>query len=117
MSAPAAQALPRLRAAFTVLRLTLGCVLLFQGAHALAGWWSDAGPTPVAVLAGAEVAGAALVLIPRTVRLGGALLVAALLAAAGVHLAHGEPGGALLVHASAAFFVTMHGPVHGPVRP
>jgi hypothetical protein len=99
-----------LRGTFMVLWLSLGFVLLFGGIQALVAWSSHSGSSHVAVLAGAEVVGASLFLIPRSLRIGGALLVVVLLAAAGVHIFEGEPSGALVVYASAALFVTAHGP-------
>jgi thiol:disulfide interchange protein len=70
-----------------VLRLTLAAVLGAQAAWLLA----TAPPPTLVALAVAELAAAALFVIPRTLRFGAAAVVVVLIAACALHLHVGEP--------------------------
>jgi uncharacterized membrane protein YphA (DoxX/SURF4 family) len=117
----------------TVLHVVLGAVLLLGGclevaharsaaaaAHALPPVWARL------TIAWSEIVAAVLFLIPPCARVGAFLLLAVLLAAAVIHLAHGQNPAALLVYASGVLVVLAHrggrgalaggrGPIPGPV--
>jgi hypothetical protein len=99
--------------AFIAFHLTLGLVLLFLSAratlHALAPIAGPADPH-VGVLALVEAFGAALFLLPQTLRVGGALLLLTLGLAAVVHALGGQLRADLLVYAAGTWFVMVHGP-------
>lgn len=101
-----------LRRSFIALHLTLGFALLYAsvrtGLHALA---PAAGPADahVGLLACVEALGAALFLVPRTVRLGGAVLLFTLGLATVVHAVGGQVRVDLLVYAAGTWFVMVHG--------
>jgi hypothetical protein len=110
---------PPLRRAFIAFHLTLGLVLLFLSAratlHALA---PTAGPVDphVGVLALVEAFGAALFLLPRTLRVGGALLLLTLGLASVVHALAGQLRTDLLVYAAGTWLVMVHGPARATGR-
>lgn len=106
-------ATPTLRRSFITFHLTLGLTLLFlsgrTAAHAL-GSATGQGDSHVAVLALVEAVGAALFLLPRTVRAGGVLLLLTIGLAVLVHLVSGQFRGDLVVYAAGTWFVIVHGP-------
>ena len=71
----------------------------FEGAH-----------RHLAFVGGLETLGAALFLIPRTVRWGGVLLLITLLGGFAVHLTRGEWPLSLLIYAAGVWFVMAQGP-------
>jgi len=101
-----------LRRAFIAFHLTLGLVLLFLSAratlHTLAPTTGAVNPH-VGVLALVEAFGAALFLLPQTLRVGGALLLFTLGVATVVHALGGQLRADLLVYAAGTWFVMVHG--------
>jgi uncharacterized membrane protein YphA (DoxX/SURF4 family) len=109
----------------TVLHVVLGAVLLLGGclevaparsaaiaAHALPPAWARL------TIAWSEIVAAVLFLIPARARVGAFLLLAVLLAAAVIHLAHGQNPAALLVYAVGVWVVLTHRGGRGePVSP
>lgn len=101
------------RRAFVAFHLTLGLALFYLSVrtvlHALAAAGGQRDPH-VALLASVEAIGAALFLLPRTVRVGGVLLLLTILVAVVVHAATaGELRADLLVYAAGTWFVMVHG--------
>jgi non-ribosomal peptide synthetase component F len=101
-----------LRRSFIALYLTLGFALLYASIrtalHALAPA-SGAVDAHVGLLACVEALGAALFLVPRSVRLGGAVLLCTLGLATVVHAVGGQVRVDLLVYAAGTWFVMVHG--------
>ncbi len=75
-------------------------------AHALGEHQADLHLT---LLSSSETVAALLFLWPRTMRLGGGVLIAILTVAAVAHALRGEFPGALLVYLAAVVFVTLQG--------
>lgn len=99
---------PRLeRPAFVALYVALGGTLLYFGVRTLI----DAGTAHfhLALLATVEAVGAALLLIPRTRRVGGVLLLLSLLIAFLAHATHGSYHLDLVVYAAATWYVMIRG--------
>ena len=95
---------------FIGLHLTLGLVLLVESARTLVHTMTEhSGNLHLGFLSGTETIAALLFLWPRTLRIGGSVLIAILLVAAGAHAVRGELPGTLLVYAAAVLFVTIHG--------
>ncbi len=95
------------RHAFIVFYLVLGVVLLLQSAAAATAA-AHANPH-VLILATLEAIGALLFMTPRTIRVGGWILLITVGIAVFAHAARGEFAGQLLVYATATFFVMVHG--------
>jgi len=101
------------RRALTLLRWTVGIVIgieaalfLFTPGQARAFSHSGMPGFVRIVLGGAELAGAALFLVPATLAWGGWCLIATFLLAAAVHVLHGQPNvGNLVIYAAAVFAV------------
>ena len=95
------------RLAFVVLYVALGGTLLYFSVRTLI----DAGSANphLAILAGVEAVGAALLLIPRTQRVGGVLLLFTLLIAFLVHARHGSYHLDLVIYAAATWYVMVRG--------
>jgi hypothetical protein len=102
--------LPR---SFQIFHLTLGAVVLAQSVETAlfaAPLSSQAGASPhLFVLAAVEAAAALLFLMPRTLRVGGWLLLATFAAALVAHALRGELLGTLLVYAAGTLLVMTHG--------
>lgn len=102
-----------LRRSFITFHLTLGFTLLVLSIrtvlHAL-GPEAGQGDSHVVVLATLEAIGAALFLLPWTLRAGGMLLLLTIGLALLVHLVSGQFRSDLLVYAAGAWFVMVHGP-------
>ena len=102
-----------LRRSFIIFHLTLGLTLLVlsirTALHAL-GPGAGQGDSHVVVLAILEAFGAALFLLPRTLRAGGMLLLLTIGLALLVHLVSGQFRGDLLVYAAGTWFLMVHGP-------
>lgn len=98
------------RRSFIALHLTLGSVIIFESARTLIhAFGALAEHHHMALLGSAEVVAALLFLWPRTLRIGGPVLVAIFLLAILLHALRGEFAASLLVYAAAALFVTVHG--------
>ena len=104
----------RIRRAFLIFHLVLGLALLWGSVHTLL----HLGPTDLhaRVVGTIEAVGAVAFLIPRTLRLGGVLLVLSIVGAFLVHAARGDWRPDLLVYAAGVVLVTVHGSAyrHGP---
>jgi len=101
-----------LRGSFIAFHLTLGLVLLVfsirTALDALAPAMGHASPH-VGVLAVGEAMGAALFLLPRTLRAGASVLLLTIAIAFVAHLVGGQVRGDLLVYAAGTGFVMVHG--------
>ena len=104
----------RIRRAFLIFHLVLGLALLWGSVHTLL----HLGPTDLhaRVVGTIEAVGAVAFLIPRTLRLGGVLLVLSIVGALLVHAAMGDWRPDLLVYPAGVVLVTVHGSAyrHGP---
>ena len=99
-----------LRRSFIAFHLTLGFTLLFFSARtALQALGGGHGEPHIAALAIVEAVGATLFLLPRTLRIGGALLLLSLGAAVLVHALSGLLRADVLVYAAGTWFVMVHG--------
>ena len=107
---------PILRRSFIAFHLTLGLTLLFlsvrTGIQALAAH-GDHSSLHIAALAMLESIGAVLFLLPRSVRVGGVLLLLSIGIALLVHATAGQFRGDLLVYAAGTWFVLVHGSAWG----
>jgi hypothetical protein len=101
----------RLVLAFVAFWLTLGIALFAASARTLVSALSSPPHSHLALLAGLEGVAAALFVIPRTLRLGGFGLLAALAIALIAHGMNGEIPWLLLPCAAGTAFVLVHGPV------
>jgi len=107
---------PRTRAlAFLALWLTLGITIFFGSyetlRHVEQGALDHASHFHLALLGSVEALGAVLFLIPRTVRIGGSILLVVFLAGLVMHALGGEVRIDLLQYAAATFFVMVYEPV------
>ena len=103
----------RLLRGFLLLWFTTGLVLLvasLETVRAAFGGAHEANPH-LALLGAAEAVGAALLLIPRAMRVGMAALLFTIGIAFLVHTALGQFRGDLLFYAAAVAFVGIHGPL------
>jgi hypothetical protein len=111
---------PSLTSSFQVFHLTLGAVVLVQSvetALVAAPPSSHAGANPhLFALAVVEALAALLFLVPRTVRVGGWLLLAVFGVAVVAHALRGEIVGTLLVYAAGTLLVMAHGSSRLPER-
>ena len=100
--------------AFLALWWTLGVLLVVYSVqtawHAL-GAGRDGTDVHVAVLASVEAIAGLLFLVPKTMRAGGACLLAVFAVAIVLHGRKGEFASQLLLYAAAVSFVMVHGPV------
>jgi uncharacterized membrane protein YphA (DoxX/SURF4 family) len=96
------------RRAFTVFHWTLGIVVAIESVRtvfrALQGHPNHA----LLLLASVEAVGAALFLVPRTLRLGAGAMLATFAVAFLVHAPRGEANLALLVYAAGTVLVLLH---------
>jgi hypothetical protein len=103
------------RRSFIIFHLVLGLGLLFGSSetllHALGNTvgHSDHAHLHLAIVAGLEGLGAVLFLLPRTLRVGGILLLITILGAWAVHSVRGEWRFDLLIYAAGTWFVMVHG--------
>jgi len=105
-----------LRRSFIAFHLTLGLTLLFLSLRTVVqtlGPDASGAGTHVAVLGTIEAIGAALFLLPRTLRLGGALLLPTIGTVAVLHALSGQFRGDLLIYGVGTWFVMVHGPGTG----
>lgn len=103
------------RRAFQLFHAVLGLGLLTMSLFALSHALHDlGGHRHFAFVAALEALGAVLLLIPRTTRWGGAVLLVVLLPGFAFHLARGDWEIQLLIFAAGVWFVMVHGPAWGP---
>lgn len=108
---------PSVRRAFMILHAVLGGVLLLLSHNALFHSLHEHGFGHLTFVAALELVGAVLLLIPRTVKIGGAMLLVVLIPGFIVHLTRGEWELQLLIYAAAVYFVMVHGAAWGRTRP
>jgi hypothetical protein len=104
---------PRNRAAFVLLWMTLGIVILVESVPAIVRVISGSpdANNHVALLAAVEVVGAILFLMPRSLRYGAWTLLAVFAVAIVAHLVRGEFPTPLFVYAVGTYYVlTLKGP-------
>ena len=97
------------RGSYLAFRLTLGAVILLSS-FPVAAASIGTGHWHLAALAGTEAIGAILFLLPRTLRVGAALLLLTLGIAIVTHALRGEFEGRLVVYLVATLFVFAQGP-------
>ncbi|MGH7497558.1 MAG: hypothetical protein ACREL3_01770 [Gemmatimonadales bacterium] len=97
----------RLRRAFLAFHLVLGLALLWGSVHTVL----HLGPTDLhaRLIGSVEALGAVAFLVPRTLRLGAAVLLVTLGLAVVLHGARGEWRPDLLVYAAGVMLVAVHG--------
>ena len=105
---------PRVKAALTALRWTLGAVILIEAAlFLMPGARHDFSRTHMPdvlrlLLGWGEIIGSILLLIPRTAARGAWILIGAFVLAIIVHLLHGMPNvGTLAIYTAAAWAVAI----------
>ena len=97
-----------IRLAFIGFHLTLAIVVLLQSVWGVKYAFSTANHG-LLVLAIVETLAAIVFMIPRTIRLGGLVLLLVFAVAFSIHLLHGELDLRLLVYAAGTLFVVIHG--------
>jgi uncharacterized membrane protein YphA (DoxX/SURF4 family) len=104
-------ALPSVRQSFMVFHAVLGLGLLIMSLEGLAHGIQEfhGEHAHLAVVSGFEAIGAALFLIPRTIRWGAAILLAVLQTGFAIHITRGEWELQLLIFAAGVWFVMVHG--------
>jgi hypothetical protein len=95
------------RPAFVAFHLILGLALLWSSIHTLVHLGD--GDLHARIIGGLEAVGAVAFLIPKTLRVGAALLLITLLGALLLHAAQGEPRPDILVYAAGVCLVAVHG--------
>jgi hypothetical protein len=105
-----------LRRAFIGFHMVLGLALLYASVGTAIHAHHE-GNLHIVLLAAVEAVGAALFLCPRTLRVGGWLLLFALVVALGHHALIGQFRPDLLVYAAGTIFVMVHGPAPRADRP
>ena len=105
-----------LRRAFLAFHVVLGLALLYASVGTVIHAHHE-GNLHIALLAAVEALGAALFLWPRTLRIGGCLLLLSLVVALGHHAFIGQLRPDLLVYAAGTIFVMVHGPAPRANRP
>jgi hypothetical protein len=109
---------PNARRAFQLFHAVLGLGLLAMSLLALVHALHELDEHGhFAFVAGLEALGAVLLLIPQTVRWGGATLLVVLLPGFVNHLARGDWEIQLLIFAAGVWFVMVHGPAWGHSKP
>jgi hypothetical protein len=99
----------QLRRAFMLFHAVLGGALLVMSHNTLFHSLHEHGFGHLTIVAAAEMAAALLLLIPRTLRIGGVALLVILLPGFAVHLTRGEWEWQLLVYAAGVWFIMVHG--------
>lgn len=102
---------PNVRRAFMLFHAVLALGLLVMSLHTLAHTLHDftGGHVHLGLVAGVEALGAVLLLIPRTLRWGGVLLLVILVGGFAGHLTRGEWEPQLPVYAAGVWLVMAHG--------
>lgn len=106
-------AVPQVRRAFMVFHAVLGLGLLVTAHNTLFHALHEHGVGHLAFVAGLEFIGAILLLIPRTLKVGGLALLVVLIPGFIVHLTRGEWELQLLIYAAGVWFVMVHGAAWG----
>jgi hypothetical protein len=102
----------RLLRGYLMLWFTTGLILLIASIETVQGAFGAHQANPhVALLGAVEALGAALLLVPRTMRVGVAALLLTIGIAFLVHTVLGQFRGDLLLYAAAVAFVGIHGPL------
>ena len=104
---------PRVRGAFMVFHAVLGGALLIMSHNTLFHALHEHGVGHLTFVAALEMLGALLLLIPRTLKVGGVALLVVLVPGFIVHLTRGEWELQLLIYAAGVWFVMMHGAAWG----
>jgi hypothetical protein len=107
-------ATPHVRRAFVLFHAVLGGALLVMSHNTLFHALHEHGVGHLAFVAALEMLGALLLLIPRTLKIGGVALLIVLLPGFVVHLTRGEWQLQLLIYAAGVWFVMVHGAAWGP---
>ena len=102
---------PNVRLAFRLFHLTLGLGLLVSTIPTILHALHEHGGVNLhlGIVIGLESVGAVLFLIPRTLRVGGLLLLVLLLGGFAVHVSRGEWEVQLLIYAAGVWYVMAHG--------
>ena len=106
-----------LRRAFMVFHAALGGGLLVLSHNTLFHALHAHGVGHLALVAALEMVGALLLLIPRTLKVGGIALLVVLLPGFVVHLTRGEWEPQLLIYAAGVWLVMVHGAAWGRSAP
>lgn len=110
-------AAPQVRRAFMLFHAVLGLGLLVMGHNALFHALHEHGFSHLTLVAALEFVGAILLLIPRTLKVGGLALLVVLIPGFVVHLTRGEWEPQLLIYAAGVWFVVVHGAAWGRPAP
>ena len=102
-----------LRRAFMLFHAALGGGLLVMSHNALYHALHEHGFGHLTFVAGLELIGAILLLIPRTLRIGGVALLVVLVPGFIFHLTNGEWELQLLIYAAGVYFIMVHGAAWG----
>lgn len=109
-------ATPQVRRAFMLFHAVLGLGLLIMAHNTLFHALHEHGFGHLMLVAGLEFVGAILLLIPRTLKIGGLALLVVLIPGFIVHLTRGEWELQLLIYAAGVWFVMVHGAAWGRPR-
>jgi len=101
------------RYAFMLFHAVLGGVLLITSHNTLFHALHEHGFGHLAMVGALGMIGALLLLIPRTIKIGGVALLVVLVPEFVAHLTRGEWELQLLVYATGVWLVMMHGPTWG----
>lgn len=105
------------RRAFMLFHAVLGLGLLIMGHNTLFHALHEHGFGHLTLVAALEFVGAILLLIPRTLKVGGLALLVVLVPGFIVHLTRGEWELQLLIYAAGVWFVMVHGAAWGRPTP
>lgn len=108
---------PNLRRAFMVFHAVLGGVLIWMSHDALFHSLHEHGVSHFTFVAALELVGAILLLIPRTLKIGGVALMIVLIPGFITHLSRGEWELQLLIYAAGVYFIMVHGAAWGRTPP
>lgn len=100
---------PAIRRAFMVFHAVLGGALLVMSHNTLFHALHEQGVSHLTLVAALEMVGAILLLIPRTLKVGGLALLVVLVPGFVVHLTRGEWELQLLVYAAGVWLVMAYG--------
>ena len=108
-------AAPWLRRAFTAFHLVLGLGILFLAARTVIDGVTGAHPLPPLLLIGAgiEALGAALFMVPRTLRMGGAIMLFTMTTVLFLDSLAGHLRIDLLIYLAGTCYVMVHGTARG----
>ena len=100
---------PNIRRAFMLFHGVLGGALVAMSHNTLFHALHEHGVGHLALVAALEMVGAVLLLIPRTLKVGGAALLIVLVPGFILHLTRGEWNWQLLIYAAGVWFIMAHG--------